>query len=157
MNTPIERHHSNTRMSKIVKHGGVVYLCGQTSGGTPFVELQDQAREVLDRIDALLKEAGTDKGRLLTATIYLKSMSDFAKMNECWEQWLTGSPVPARTTVEVALASESLLIEITVSAAACCAVDGVPGFSGPPSVGGMPPPRRSDATCRRRWRDRGAG
>ena len=118
MNTPIERHHSNTRMSKIVKHGGIVYLCGQTSGGTPFVELQDQAREVLGRIDALLKEAGTDKGRLLTATIYLKSMSDFAKMNECWEQWLTGSPVPARTTVEVALASESLLIEITVSAAA---------------------------------------
>ena len=82
------------------------------------MELQDQAREVLDRIDALLKEAGTDKDRLLTATIYLKSMSDFSKMNECWEQWLTGSPVPARTTVEAALASDSLLIEITVSAAA---------------------------------------
>lgn len=118
MNTQIERRHSNTRMSKIVKHGGVVYLCGQTSGGAPWVELQDQAREVLGRIDALLEEAGTDKGRLLTSTIYLKSMSDFAAMNACWEQWLAGSPVPARTTVEAALASESLLIEITVSAAA---------------------------------------
>ena len=82
------------------------------------MELQDQAREVLGRIDALLQEAGTDKGRLLTATIYLKSMSDFSKMNECWEQWLAESPVPARTTVEATLASESLLIEITVSAAA---------------------------------------
>lgn len=118
MSLDIERHHSNTRMSKIVRHGGVIYLCGQTSGGTPLVDLQDQAREVLGRIDSLLTEAGTHKGRLLTATIYLKSMADFAKMNECWEQWLTDSPVPARTTVEAALASDSLLIEITVTAAA---------------------------------------
>ncbi|MEO6624728.1 MAG: RidA family protein [Burkholderiaceae bacterium] len=118
MTTEIERLHSNKRMSKIVKYGGVVYLCGQTSGGTPFVELQDQAREVLGRIDALLKEAGTDRSRLLTATIYLKSMSDFASMNECWELWLADAPVPARTTVETALAAENLLIEITVCAAA---------------------------------------
>lgn len=118
MSLNIERHHSNTRMSKIVRHGDTVYLCGQTSGGSSFVDIQGQAREVMGRIDSLLKEAGTDKGRLLTATIYLKSMADFAKMNECWEQWLAGTPVPARTTVETALAADNLLIEITVTAAA---------------------------------------
>ena len=50
--------------------------------------------------------------------IYLKSMSDFAKINEVWKLWLADAPVPARTTVETALAAEDLLIEITICAAA---------------------------------------
>lgn len=118
MTCDIERHHSNARMSKTVKYGGVVYLCGQTSSGAPLSDRRGQTMEVLSRIDALLVEAGTSRGRLLTATIYLKSMADFAAMNACWEQWLAGMPVPARTTVEAALASDALLIEITVTAAA---------------------------------------
>ena len=73
---------------------------------------------MLARIDALLAEAGTSRIGLLTATIYLKSMTDFAAMNECWEKWLDGAAGSARTTVGAALASDNLLIEITVAAAA---------------------------------------
>lgn len=117
MTSPIQRHHTNTRMSKIVQHAGLVYLCGQTSSGAPAHDVTGQTREVLTRIDTLLSEVGTDRSRILTATIYLKSMADFAAMNEVWESWVTAGSAPARTTVEASLAAESLLVEITVTAA----------------------------------------
>lgn len=118
MTADIERHQSNARMSKFVRHGGVVYLAGQTSGGTDIADFQGQTHEVLKRIDALLAAAGSSRARLLSATIFLKAMADFEAMNGIWEKWLEGGAVPARTTVQSALAMDSLLIEITVIAAA---------------------------------------
>lgn len=114
----IQRHHGNARMSKIVQHGGLIFLCGQTANGSAATGIEDQTREVLRRIDALLAEAGSDRGRLLSATIYLKQMQDFAAMNSVWETWVPSGAAPARTTVRADLASADLLIEITVVAAA---------------------------------------
>jgi len=113
----IERKHVTTRMSKIVRHGDVVYLCGQTAGGTAIADVAGQTVEVLARIDALLAEAGTDKSRLLAATIYLKDIEDFAAMNTVWEAWTAPGCAPARTTVQAALALPHLQVEITVIAA----------------------------------------
>lgn len=117
MTSTIQRHHTNARMSKIVQYGGLVFLCGQTSSGAPVSDIGGQTREVLNRIDALLAEVAMDRSRILSATIYLKSMGDFAKMNECWESWVPTGCAPARTTVEAALAADSLLVEITITAA----------------------------------------
>ena len=114
---PIERSGSTTRMSKIVRHGDLIFLCGQTSSGSDASGIVAQTEEVLRRIDALLTEAGSDRSRLLAVTIHLRSMSDFAAMNGCWERWLEGQPVPARTTVQAELASPTLLVEMTVTAA----------------------------------------
>jgi enamine deaminase RidA (YjgF/YER057c/UK114 family) len=118
--TEIERIHTSARMSKIVRHGGLVYLCGQTASGGAHAggDISAQTREVLLRIDALLAEAGSDRGRLLSTTIYLRDIGDFAAMNEVWEQWVRPGTAPARTTVEARLASASLLVEMTVVAAA---------------------------------------
>lgn len=120
--TDIQRHHTNARMSKIVRHGGLVYLCGQTAKGSPSAtdDITAQTMEVLSRIDSLLEEAGSDRSRLLTVTIYLRNIADFAGMNAVWEAWLARSQAsaPARTTVEAALATESLLVEMTVVATA---------------------------------------
>ena len=71
--TVIERQHVTARMSRIVRHAGVVYLCGQTASGTTIADAAGQTREVLARIDALLGEADTDKSRLLTATVRNRS------------------------------------------------------------------------------------
>lgn len=117
MSQTIQRHHTNARMSKIVQHGGLVYLCGQTASGKTIPDIEGQTREVLTRIDALLAEAGSDRSRLLSATVYLKHMQDFAAMNAAWEAWMPGGAAPARTTVQANLASAGLLIEITVVAA----------------------------------------
>lgn len=118
MTLDIQRHHTNARMSKIVQYQGLIYLCGQTSSGTPAEDVTDQTREVLARIDSLLAEVGSDRRKILSATIYLKSMTDFAAMNKCWEGWVPEGCAPARTTVEASLAAESLLVEVTITAAA---------------------------------------
>jgi len=114
---PIHRHHTGPRMSKIVRHAGVVYLCGQTSSGHPASDATAQTHEVLARVDALLKEAGTDRSRMLAATIHLRDIADFAAMNAVWEAWVPAGCAPARTTVEAKLAAPDLRVEITVIAA----------------------------------------
>lgn len=117
MSQAIQRLHTNARMSKIVQHGGLIFLCGQTSSGKTLPDIESQTGEVLARIDALLAEAGSERSRLLSATLYLKRMQDFAAMNTIWEAWMPVGAAPARTTVQADLASPDLLIEITVVAA----------------------------------------
>ncbi|SAL18741.1 endoribonuclease L-PSP [Caballeronia sordidicola] len=118
MTTEIERIETNARMSKIVRHEGIVYLCGQTAKGAGAGDIAAQTREVLSRVDALLEKAGTDRSRILTTTIYLRNIRDFAGMNEVWEAWMPNGAAPARSTVQAHLASEELLVEMTVTAAA---------------------------------------
>lgn len=113
----IHRIHTNARMSKIARHANVVYLCGQTASGTRIEDVAGQTREVLSRIDALLVEAGSNRGCLLAVTIHLKDMKDFAAMNTEWEVWVPVGAAPARTTVQARLASPELLVEMTVVAA----------------------------------------
>lgn len=115
----IERKHTNARMSKIVRHGGLVYLCGQTATGSAAAEqgISAQTQETLSRVDSLLKEAGTDRSRILSAVVHLKDMADFSGMNAVWESWMPPNAAPARTTVEARLASPALLVEVTVIAA----------------------------------------
>jgi enamine deaminase RidA (YjgF/YER057c/UK114 family) len=117
--TDIERRHTSARMSKIVRHDGIVYLCGQTAAGSPNAEAEiaGQVAETLARVDALLEEAGTDRSRLLSATIHLRDIEHFAAMNAVWEAWIPAGCAPARTTVEARLAAPELLFEVTVVAA----------------------------------------
>ena len=114
----IERHHTIARMSKIVRHEGLVYLCGQTANGSASAhsDVGSQTHEVLSRIDALLAEAGSDRTRMLSTTIYLRNIEEFAAMNAVWDAWVTPGTAPARTTVEARLASANLLVEVTVIA-----------------------------------------
>lgn len=117
--SPIERKHTNARMSKIVRHDGLVYLCGQTANGSAsaYADIAAQTHETLARVDTLLAEAGSDRARILSATIYLRNISDFAEMNAVWESWLASGTAPARATVEARLASENLLFEVSIISA----------------------------------------
>ncbi len=115
----IQRAQTTARMSKIVCHGSLVFLSGQTAHDSESAngEIAAQVQATLSRVDKLLTEAGSDLTRILSATIYLRNISDFAVMNQVWESWLPRGAAPARTTVEARLASENLLFEITVTAA----------------------------------------
>jgi enamine deaminase RidA (YjgF/YER057c/UK114 family) len=111
----ITRIQSGPRMSQAVIHNKTVYLAGQVAAGA---SVAIQAREILAAIDALLAEAGTDKSRLLSATIWLTDMTAFAEMNAVWQTWVTAGATPARATVQSAhLASAEFKIEIAVIAA----------------------------------------
>ena len=112
----IHRHHVGKRLSDMVVHGGTVYLAGQVADD-PKADLATQARQVLASIDRLLAEAGSDKTKLLTATIFLPSMADFAAMNAVWEAWVPSGHTPARATVEAKLANPDYRIEIQAIAA----------------------------------------
>ncbi|MGB7287678.1 MAG: RidA family protein [Salaquimonas sp.] len=111
----IERLHTNQRMSKIVKHNGTVYLAGQV--GNPGSSIADQTRECIEKIEALLAEAGSSKEQLLQTIIWLADMKDFAEMNSVWDAWLPDGHAPARACGEAKLARSELLVEIIVTAA----------------------------------------
>ena len=114
--TTITRLHTQTRMSKTVIHGGTIYLCGQTSGGSEASTMADQTQEALSRVDTLLAEVGSSKAHLLSALIHINDMADFAEMNAVWDAWLPEGCAPARTTVQAALARPELRFEVTVVA-----------------------------------------
>ena len=113
----IQRLHTNQRMSQIVVHGDTVYLAGQVALDKPGGSFAEQTRNILDRIDALLKEAGTDKTKVLSATIWLADMRGFEDMNAVWDAWVPAGCAPARATVEAKLATPAFTVEIGVIAA----------------------------------------
>ena len=111
----ISRLNSTPRMSQAVIHDKTVYLAGQV--GAPGADIEAQTRAVLAAIDILLEQAGSDRSRILQATIWLADMADFDAMNRLWEEWLDGAAAPARATGEVRLATPDYRIEIIVTAA----------------------------------------
>jgi enamine deaminase RidA (YjgF/YER057c/UK114 family) len=113
----IKRLHAGPRMSQVVIHNGVAYLAGQVAKD-PEKDLTDQTRQVLATIDSLLAEAGSDKSRILSATIYLADMGNFAAMNAVWDAWVPAGSTPARATVQASLATPKYQVEIMVTAAA---------------------------------------
>ncbi len=110
----IERIETGPRMSKIVKHNGVAYLCGQVGDGT---SVADQTRDCLSRIDALLEKAGSSRKNILQAIVWLSDMSDFAEMNSVWDAWMPEGHAPARACGESKLARTELKVEIIITAA----------------------------------------
>ncbi|MEO9825145.1 MAG: RidA family protein [Paracoccaceae bacterium] len=111
----IERLNTSARMSKIVKHNGVAYLCGQVGNADETVA--EQTRECLRRIEGLLEEAGSSKEHILQAIIWLADMGDFQEMNEVWDAWVPAGHAPARACGETRLARPQLKVEITITAA----------------------------------------
>ena len=87
--TTITRFESGARMSQAVTYGEMVYLAGQVAGTTVGAGVTAQTQEVLNEIDRLLALAGSDKTRLISATIYLADMATFAEMNAAWDAWVS--------------------------------------------------------------------
>jgi len=114
----IERLKTNDRMSQVVIHGETVYLAGQVALKAPGESVANQTRAILEQIDELLAEAGTDKSKALSATIWLCSMDDFDEMNGVWDVWAKGGNAPCRAAVESPrLASSQFTVEIGLIAA----------------------------------------
>mmetsp|Transcript_14991 Transcript_14991/g.30520 ORF Transcript_14991/g.30520 Transcript_14991/m.30520 type:complete len:106 (-) Transcript_14991:391-708(-) len=102
-------------MSQAVVHNNIVYLSGQIDGTAS--DIVGQTENVLAKVDTYLAEAGTDKSKLLTSTIWLKDIEkDFGPMNEVWMKWIDPNNKPARATTQASLARPDLLVEIQVTA-----------------------------------------
>lgn len=112
----IERKEIKQRMSRVVIHQGTVYLCGQVAADANK-GIEEQTQTMLDKVDALLLSADSDREHILSATIYIKDMTDFAAMNTVWDAWVPDGHAPARACVQASMARPELLVEISVVAA----------------------------------------
>ena len=112
----IDRRHVGPRMSQIVVHGDTVYLAGQVADD-PSADVAGQTRQIVEKIDRYLAEAGTDKSKLLSATVWLSDIKTFNEMNGVWDAWVSPGNPPARACVEAKLAQPQYRVEIGVIAA----------------------------------------
>jgi enamine deaminase RidA (YjgF/YER057c/UK114 family) len=113
----VERKEVGARMSQIVVHGDTVYLAGIVATANKGKSVTEQTKEILATIDKYLGSAGSDKSKLLSATIYITDMANFAEMNVVWDGWVSPGNTPARATVEAKLAAPDYKVEIMVVAA----------------------------------------
>ncbi|MCW5620346.1 MAG: RidA family protein [Burkholderiales bacterium] len=112
----IERKGVGARLSQAVVHNGIVYLAGIVADH-PIPDAAGQTGQILDQIDKLLAECGTDKSKLLMATIWLADVRYYDEMNSVWDKWVSAGNTPARACVEARLAHPKYLVEIRVVAA----------------------------------------
>jgi 2-iminobutanoate/2-iminopropanoate deaminase len=111
----ILRTETTPILHRIVEYNGIVYLAGFTADDTS-ASAKAQTENILAKIDKHLAMAGTDKSKLLTATIYVSDMSAKPQMNEAWTAWLKPELFPTRACVATGL-DGGADVEIVVSAA----------------------------------------
>lgn len=112
----ITRHDATSILSNAVQHGNTVYLAGVVASDLGK-DVKGQTREVLEEIDRLLAKCGSDKSKILSATIWVTDIRNRAPMNEAWTAWVDPKHLPARACVEAKLADPRALVEIMVIAA----------------------------------------
>ena len=112
----VKRLNSGEILSQATIYNDVVNVCGLTADDQSL-DAKGQTEQILEKIDNRLASCGTDKSKLLMATIYLTNMDDKSGMNEAWTAWLGDLERPARACVGTTLGSADTLVEIVVSAA----------------------------------------
>jgi enamine deaminase RidA (YjgF/YER057c/UK114 family) len=113
----IKRFEIGARLSRVVVHGDTVYVAGLTADKTAGQSVAAQTQEILAAIDALLAQAGTDKSKLLQATVWLQDIRTVDEMNKVWDAWVPPGCAPARACIEARLQSPAKMVEIRVTAA----------------------------------------
>ena len=83
----IERIGAGPRMAQAVVHGDTIYCAGAVADKMAGASVADQTREILGILDGVLAKAGSDKTKILSATIWLTDIKTFAEMNSVWDAW----------------------------------------------------------------------
>ena len=112
----ISRHDQSSILSQAVQYGDTVYLAGVVAKGLDK-DIKGQTKEIVDDIDRLLAKCGSNKSKILSATIWVTDIRNRAPMNEVWSAWIDPKNLPARACVEAKLADPTALVEIMVVAA----------------------------------------
>ncbi|AWM86391.1 RidA family protein [Microvirga sp. 17 mud 1-3] len=115
--TAISRVGVAARYSDLVIKDGVAYFSGYVPETTLGGSVTEQTKDILDQIAQSLAEIGSDKTRLLSATIWLSDIGSFDEMNAVWDAWVAPGHTPARACVEAKLADPDYALEIQVTAA----------------------------------------
>lgn len=111
----IERIEPTQRWSEAVIHNNVVYYTSVPENLDD--DATAQTANTLAAIDKLLAQVGSDKSRILDATVFLADGNDFAAMNSAWDAWVVAGSAPVRCTVEARLMNPKFKVEIKIIAA----------------------------------------
>ena len=111
----IERIDAEARWSDAVIHNQTLYYTGVPENLEADAEAQ--TANTLAQIDAVLAKQGSDKTRILDATIFLADVNDFAAMNRAWDAWVVAGHAPVRCTVQATLMNPQYRVEIKIIAA----------------------------------------
>jgi len=112
----IKRHEPSRIYSKVVEANGFVFTAGIVADDIKQ-DVKGQTQQVLAEIDRVLKVAGTDKSKVVSATIWVTDIRSRDAMNEAWNAWTGGENLPGRACIEAKLADPRMLVEIGVIAA----------------------------------------
>ncbi len=112
----IKRSQANKRKSMCVVYNNTIYTSGITSYDVSE-DCEKQTKEVLDIIDKLLAKEGSNKHKVLQASITLKDMDDYAAFNSAWNEWVTQGFEPTRSVVQGGLSVPEYKVKISVIAA----------------------------------------
>ncbi|XAH24385.1 RidA family protein [Xylophilus sp. GW821-FHT01B05] len=116
----IIRHETGPRFSEMVAvdlgTARLLYLSGQVAEDASL-DITGQVRQVLRRIDELLATEGATRKNLVSATIYLRSVGDYAALNAVWDEWVPEGHAPARATVGARLIDSEYRVEVQAVAA----------------------------------------
>ncbi len=112
----IQRHITDQRLSEAVIVNGLIFLAGQVPTNEEADALA-QTENILAQVDALLATLGSDKSKIVDATIYLTDLADYAALNQAWDAWVPAGHAPARACVEARLANPNWKVEIKLVAA----------------------------------------
>lgn len=115
--TDIRRIDQNQRRSRAVVHGGLVCLAGQVANDLSG-DITKQAREAFAKVDDMLAQAGSDKTRVMSVTIWLADVADYDAFNAVWDQWIVPGLTPARACAQVTFPDPRVRVELIVTAAA---------------------------------------
>ena len=102
-------------MSQAVIHNNTIYLAGQV--GAPGESVTAQTQDICNKIDGLLAECGSNKSKMLQATIWISDMAYFQEMNAVWDAWIDPANPPTRACGESKLATPDYKVEIIIVAA----------------------------------------
>ncbi|WP_312415791.1 RidA family protein [Pseudescherichia sp.] len=111
----IKRIDAEARWSDAVIHNQTLYYTGVPENLEADAEAQ--TANTLAQIDAVLAKQGSDKTRILDATIFLANADDFAAMNRAWDAWVVAGHAPVRCTVQATLMNPQYRVEIKIIAA----------------------------------------
>ena len=112
----ILRYDTSARLSRIVVFNNMVHIGGLLPNRSD-VSVGDQTREILEKIDALLKKVGTSRSRLISAMVWLKDIATAPEMNSVWESWVPIGTAPSRACVQSVPGAQEFSVEISVIAA----------------------------------------
>jgi enamine deaminase RidA (YjgF/YER057c/UK114 family) len=112
----IKRHEPSKIYSKAVEANGFAFTAGIVADDASQ-DVKGQTQQILKEIDRLLKLCGTDKSKIVSATIWVTDIRHREAMNEAWTAWTGGQNLPGRACIEAKLADPRMLVEIAVVAA----------------------------------------